>query len=207
MRKVHITKGSFPLYIFRCQQRCVSRNLCSFVCTPVSLLQTRHDYFYQSSPALQTAAPCPDPVSMITADTVVPPSQDEPTEGTMSSKALPLIFEPLEDVTSEEAAAESAVTPEPGGARCSAAPEVDLEQLDAVEADSDGPSRAPPPLVPDWTTPWQASGTEVLETVSSLGPSVLPPQAGAEPEHLPDRGQRADVAIHEPKCQHNSEHH
>ncbi|XP_057678639.1 armadillo-like helical domain-containing protein 4 isoform X4 [Corythoichthys intestinalis] len=31
------------------------------------------------------------------ADTAAPPSQDEPTEGTMSSESLPLIFEPVEE--------------------------------------------------------------------------------------------------------------
>lgn len=149
---------------------------------------------------------CPDPVSVITVDTVVPLLQDEATEGTMSSEALPLIFEPLEEVTSEEAAAESAVTPQPDGARpapTGSLSESDGKQLDAGEANSDSASHA----VPDWTTPWQASGTKVLETVSSLGPSVAPPQVGVEPEHPPDRGERPDVAIHEPKCQHNTEHH
>ncbi|XP_028253709.1 uncharacterized protein LOC114429060 [Parambassis ranga] len=41
-------------------------------------------------------------------DTVAPLSQDETTEGTMSSEALPLIFEPFEDVTPEGGAAAAA---------------------------------------------------------------------------------------------------
>ncbi|XP_031722047.1 armadillo-like helical domain-containing protein 4 [Anarrhichthys ocellatus] len=86
-------------------------------------------------------------------DTAVPPSQDEATEGTMSSEALPLIFEPLEDVTSEAAAAVTRVP---------------------------GPSQAPFLLMPDWTSPWQTSGGELLEPIGSSGPSVSQLQGGAE---------------------------
>ncbi|KAK9531770.1 hypothetical protein VZT92_011176 [Zoarces viviparus] len=85
-------------------------------------------------------------------DTAVPPSQDEATEGTMSSEALPLIFEPFEDVTSEAAA----VTRVPG------------------------PSHAPSLLMLDWTSPWQTSGGELLEPIGSSGPSVSQLQGGAE---------------------------
>lgn len=88
----------------------------------------------------------------ITVDTAVPPSQDEATEGTMSSEALPLIFEPFEDVTSEAAA----VTRVPG------------------------PSHAPSLLMLDWTSPWQTSGGELLEPIGSSGPSVSQLQGGAE---------------------------
>ncbi|XP_032398481.1 uncharacterized protein armh4 isoform X2 [Etheostoma spectabile] len=112
------------------------------------------------------------------ADTVVPPSQDEATEGTMSSEALPLIFEPFEDVTPEGAAV-AAVTLVPGSAQPPAAmatrempqSEVDLDQLVTVETDSDGPSHALPLLMPDWTLPWQTSGGELLEPISSSRPS------------------------------------
>ncbi|XP_077949742.1 uncharacterized protein armh4 isoform X3 [Gasterosteus aculeatus] len=87
-------------------------------------------------------------------DTAAPPSQDEATEGTMSSEALPLIFEPFEDVTTE------AVAPAPGSAR-----------PPAGVAAATGPSDAPSLLMPDWTSPWQTSGGELLEPQ---------PHAGAE---------------------------
>ncbi|KAI3363791.1 hypothetical protein L3Q82_001398 [Scortum barcoo] len=138
-------------------------------------------------------------------DTVVPPSQDEATEGTMSSEALPLIFEPFEDVTPEGApteaaaagaAAAAAVTLVPGSAQPPAAmvtggmpqSEVDVDQLVTVETDSYGPSHAPPLLMPDWTSPWQTSGAELLEPISSVGPSVSQRQAGTEPEDQSERG-------------------
>ncbi|XP_051263943.1 mucin-19-like isoform X1 [Dicentrarchus labrax] len=132
------------------------------------------------------------------ADTVVPLSQDEATEGTMSSEALPLIFEPFEDVTPEgaPAEAEAAVTLVPGSAQPPAAmatggmplSEVDLDQLVTVETDSDGPSHAPPLLMPDWTSPWQTSGAELPEPISSSGPSVSQRRAGIEPDDHPERG-------------------
>ncbi|XP_035534817.1 armadillo-like helical domain-containing protein 4 isoform X2 [Morone saxatilis] len=132
------------------------------------------------------------------ADTVVPLSQDEATEGTMSSEALPLIFEPFEDVTPEgaPAEAEAAVTLVPGSAQPPAAmatggmplSEVDLDQLVTVETDSDGPSHAPPLLMPDWTSPWQTSGAELPEPISSSGPSVSQRRAGTEPDDHPERG-------------------
>lgn len=147
---------------------------------------------------------------LITVDTVVPLSQDEATEGTMSSEALPLIFEPLEDVTSERAPAETAaaVTQVPGSAQPPAAAPLSEVDLDQLETDSDSPSHAPPPLMPDWTSPWQTSGTELLEPIGSSGPSVSPRQAGTEQEHHSDRGERGDVAapeqVNEPRCQHNT---
>ncbi|XP_074470938.1 uncharacterized protein armh4 [Sebastes fasciatus] len=128
-------------------------------------------------------------------DTVVPPSQDEATEGTMSSEALPLIFEPFEDVTPEGAAA--AVTLVPGSAQPPVAmatggmpqSEADLDQLVTVETDSDGPSQAPlMGLIPDWTSPWQTSGGELLEPMGSSGPSVSQRPAGAELEDQSERG-------------------
>lgn len=121
-------------------------------------------------------------------DTVVPLSQDEATEGTMSSEALPLIFEPFEDVTSEGAPVEAAVTLVSGSAQPPAAmppSEVDL--------DSNGPSSAPPLLVPDWTSTWQTSGAELLEPISSSGPSVSPRHAGTELEDHSERGKGGDV--------------
>ncbi|KAM7368117.1 hypothetical protein PAMP_014367 [Pampus punctatissimus] len=131
-------------------------------------------------------------------DTLVPLSQDEATEGTMSSEALPLIFEPFEDVTPEGATAAAAVTLVPGSAQPPAAmatrgmplSEVDLDQLVTVETDSNGPSQAPPLLMPDWTSPWQTSGAELPEPISSSGPSVSQRRPGTEPglsEDLSDK--------------------
>lgn len=122
----------------------------------------------------------------------------------MSSEALPLIFEPFEDVTPEGAPAEAAaaaaaaaaVTLVPGSAQPPAAmvtggmpqSEVDVDQLVTVETDSDGPSHAPPLLMPDWTSPWQTSGAELLEPIGSSGPSVSQRQARTEPEDQSERG-------------------
>ncbi|KAM3602947.1 uncharacterized protein V6R79_013773 [Siganus canaliculatus] len=118
-------------------------------------------------------------------DTVVPLSLDEATEGTMSSEALSLIFEPFEDVTSEAAV----ITPVPGGAQPPATmatggmsvsePGLDLDQLDTMDTVSDGPpSRAPPQLMPDWTSPWQTSGAELVEANGSSGPAVSAEREG-----------------------------
>ncbi|KAK5605986.1 hypothetical protein CRENBAI_002613 [Crenichthys baileyi] len=110
------------------------------------------------------------------ADTAVPLSQDDATEATMSSEALPLIFEPFEDVTEEGPAGAAVVvshTPvrSPGtlATRLLPTSEVDPDQLVAMNTDSEGPSREPPVLLSDWTSPWQASGFELLEPVSTLG--------------------------------------
>lgn len=135
-------------------------------------------------------------LTQITADTMVPLSQDEATEGTMSSEALPLIFEPFEDVTPERAPAAAVVTLMPGGIQLPAAmatkgmplSEVDLEQLVTVETDRSGPLHAQPLLMPDWTSPWQTSGAELLEPISSSGPSALQRTAAAESGDLSERG-------------------
>lgn len=132
----------------------------------------------------------------------------------MSSKALPLIFEPFEeDVTPADAAAVMLV---PGSDQPPAAMatggmpvlEVGLDQLVTVETDSDGPSQAPPLLMPDWTSPWQTSGAELLEPISSSGPSVSQRPAGTEPEDHSERGERGDVAapqrMNDSQCQHNA---
>lgn len=130
-------------------------------------------------------------------DTAAPLSQDEATEATMSSEALPLIFEPFEDVTPEGAAAAAAASvplvpgsTQPPGAMATrglSLSEVDLDQLVTAEADSDGPSHAPPVLMPDWTSPWQTSGAELLEPISSSPQSVSQRQVGSEPEDHSER--------------------
>lgn len=115
----------------------------------------------------------------MTVNTATPSSQDEATEGTMSSEALPLIFDPSEDVTSEAAPAQTAAVVQPlllpggtGPPAVSPPVEVDPEQLDTAEANGEGPSNAPPP---DWTRP---------ETVAPLAPVVPLPT-----ERQADRGE------------------
>ncbi|XP_072218376.1 uncharacterized protein [Leuresthes tenuis] len=126
------------------------------------------------------------------ADTAVPLSDNEATEATMSSEALPLIFEPFEDVTAEEgavAAVAVAVTQVPGSTQPPVAiatgglplSEVDLDQLVTDETDSNGPSHNLHILVPDWTSPWQTSGAELLEPISAAGPSVSQRQVETQP--------------------------
>ncbi|KAM4713107.1 uncharacterized protein armh4 [Anableps anableps] len=128
------------------------------------------------------------------ADTVVPLSQDEATEATMSSEALPLIFEPFEDVTEEGPARAAAVTvvsqapvrsPGAMATRLPPTSKVDPDQLVAMNTDSNGPSREPPALLSDWTSPWQASGSELLEPVSTSGTSSSQQQVQTEHEEHP----------------------
>ncbi|KAM4529056.1 uncharacterized protein armh4 isoform 1-T4 [Fundulus diaphanus] len=129
------------------------------------------------------------------ADTAVPLSQDDATEATMSSEALPLIFEPFEDVTEEGPAGAAAVavsqapvrSPGAMATRLQPTSEVDPDQLVAMNTDSDGPSREPPVLLSDWTSPWQASGSELLEPTSTLGASASPQQIQTEQEDRPGK--------------------
>ncbi|KAM4522220.1 uncharacterized protein armh4 isoform 2-T3 [Odontesthes bonariensis] len=132
------------------------------------------------------------------ADTAAPLSEDEATEATMSSEALPLIFEPFEDVTAEEGAAAAVamvVTQVPGSTQPPVAiatgglplSEVDLDQLVTDETDSNGPSHNPPILLPDWTSPWQTSGAELLEPISAAGPSVSQRQVETQPKDRPEK--------------------
>lgn len=84
----------------------------------------------------------------------------------MSSEALPLIFEPFEDVTRVPGGAQPPAAMATGGAPQS--------EVDLGETDGDGPSHlAPSLLMPDWTSPWQTSGGELLqEPIGSQGPSA-----------------------------------
>lgn len=135
------------------------------------------------------------------AETALPMSQDEATEATMSSEALPLIFEPFEDVTPERAAAAAAaVTRVSGSSQPRGLPrsEAGLDQLVTIESDRDGPSHALPVLIPDWTSPWQTSGSELLEPFGSLGPSVSQRQVGTEPEDHSE-----NVSVKTPKLEDN----
>nr|XP_020459398.1 uncharacterized protein C14orf37 homolog isoform X2 [Monopterus albus] len=134
-------------------------------------------------------------------DTEVPLSQEEATEGTMSSEALPLIFE---DAASEGAAAAAVVTLMTGSAQTPAAmvtrgmplSEVDLHQPVTLETDSDSLSHAPTLLVPDWTSPWQ---TELSEPISSSSLSVSQRRAGTELEEHPEGAE--GVAVRTPNLE------
>ncbi|KAM6954412.1 uncharacterized protein armh4 [Aplochiton taeniatus] len=117
-----------------------------------------------------------EPLQQSGVDTVAPLSQDEATEGTMSSEDLPLIFDPFDDVTPDRS--EAAVTFAPGSLRPPAAmatrgmgmseAEPGLASV-AVETEGDGQSPAPSL---DWTLPWQTSGAELSEPISTSGPSA-----------------------------------
>ncbi|KAK7907246.1 hypothetical protein WMY93_015858 [Mugilogobius chulae] len=90
------------------------------------------------------------------ADTMGPLSQDDATESTMSSESLPLIFEPQEDASPEEALS-------------------DRTRSSSVTMETD--SVAPPLLLADWTSPGQTSDTEFREPIRS---SDSPVEAGSE---------------------------
>ncbi|CAL8313207.1 unnamed protein product [Lota lota] len=126
-------------------------------------------------------------VSDSEVDTEVPLSQDQSTEGTMSSEVLPLIFDPFDDVTPQGAStagpAAAGATAAPGGPQPPITAmltggtflsEAAFDRLVTVETDGDGPSHPPPMLLPEWMSPWQTSGTELLEPSTSPGPAVPP---------------------------------
>lgn len=102
----------------------------------------------------------------------------------MSSKSLPLIFDPSEDMTPEGAAAAAGFTPVPLPLS-----EVDMEQLVTGETDGDGPSHAPSLLIPEWMSPWQTSGAELQEPIGTVVPSVSQQHAGTEPDEPTERGE------------------
>lgn len=90
---------------------------------------------------------------------ILPLSQEVGTEATMSSEDLPLIFEPLDDVTPPSGSSLTtelsvAMAPATGMLR-----EAELEQTVSVDTE-----HAPPDaslLGPsDWPSPWQMSGSE-----------------------------------------------
>lgn len=120
----------------------------------------------------------------------------------MSSEALPLIFEPFDDVTPEGAGAAAAATLVPGSSEPLAAmatrsmllSEANLDQLVTVDTDSDGPSHAPSLLLPDWTSPWQTSGAELPEPINPSGPSIAPPPADTGTELTEDPAERGKTS-------------
>lgn len=101
----------------------------------------------------------------------------------MSSEALPLIFDPSEDVTLEAAPGQTAAVAQSllpdgtGPPPASRSVEVDPQQLDAAEADGEAPSTA---LPPDWTSP------ETVEPSAPVNP--LPTEWQA------DRGEASHTA-------------
>lgn len=115
----------------------------------------------------------------------------------MSSEALPLIFEPFEDVAEEQAAGAAAAVSQapvrsPGAMETRLLPTSDADPalLIATNADTDGPSREPPVLLSDWTSPWQASGAELLEPVSTSGSTASQQQIQSEQEDHPRKGEQ-----------------
>ncbi|CAL8393874.1 unnamed protein product [Gadus morhua 'NCC'] len=110
------------------------------------------------------------------ADTEVPLTQDQSTEGTMSSEDLPLIFDPFDDVTPQGRLSTAGGPAAPGGPQPSASAtatggtflsEAAFDRPVTVETDADGPSHPPPMLPREWMSPWQTSGTELLEPSAS----------------------------------------
>uniref|UniRef100_W5LMN8 Armadillo-like helical domain-containing protein 4 n=1 Tax=Astyanax mexicanus TaxID=7994 RepID=W5LMN8_ASTMX len=110
---------------------------------------------------------------------ISPLSQEVGTEATMSSEDLPLIFEPLDDVTPPSGSAQAselsvAMAPATGMLR-----EAELEQ--AVSVDTE---RVPPDasiLGPsDWPSPWQMSGSENSDAVAPYQMPVSRPFSGAD---------------------------
>nr|XP_046154768.1 armadillo-like helical domain-containing protein 4 [Oncorhynchus gorbuscha]XP_046154769.1 armadillo-like helical domain-containing protein 4 [Oncorhynchus gorbuscha]XP_046154770.1 armadillo-like helical domain-containing protein 4 [Oncorhynchus gorbuscha]XP_046154771.1 armadillo-like helical domain-containing protein 4 [Oncorhynchus gorbuscha] len=137
-------------------------------------------------PALTGSSRQDDPDSLWTeplqqngaVDASAPPLQDASTEGTMSSEDLPLIFEPFDDVTPEGAGVATAVLAA-GNSQLSVSmsttgmllSEVEFDQVDTGDT---GPSRVPPLVLPDWTSPWQTSGAEISEPICPSGPPIDP---------------------------------
>ncbi|XP_062267151.1 armadillo-like helical domain-containing protein 4 isoform X2 [Platichthys flesus] len=60
----------------------------------------------------------------------------------------------------------------------------------------DGPSHAPPLLMPDWTSAWQTSGAELQEPIGSSVPSVSQQRAASRPEDGSER-----VAVRTPNLE------
>ncbi|CDQ72743.1 unnamed protein product [Oncorhynchus mykiss] len=102
----------------------------------------------------------------------------------MSSEDLPLIFEPFDDVTPEGAGVATAVLA-PGNSQLSVSMSTTGTLLSEVEFDQvgtgdTGPSRVPPLVLPDWTSPWQTSGAEISEPICPSGPPIDPPPSETE---------------------------
>ncbi|KAL7871731.1 hypothetical protein SRHO_G00067140 [Serrasalmus rhombeus] len=125
---------------------------------------------------------------------ISPLSQEVGTEATMSSEDLPLIFEPLDDVTppsgsalaSEMSVAMAPTTGMLGEAELEQTVSMDTEHV-PPDASLLGPS--------DWPSPWQMSGSENSDAVS---PSQMPvnrpfSEADLELSERTERLQNIDV--------------
>ncbi|KAI4885407.1 hypothetical protein NFI96_002821 [Prochilodus magdalenae] len=101
---------------------------------------------------------------------ISPLSQEVGTEATMSSEDLPLIFEPLDDVTPPSGsvlASELSVAMAPATGMLG---EAELEQTVSVDTEHVPPDASL--LGPsDWPSPWQMSGSETSDAVA---PSQIP---------------------------------
>ncbi|XP_019911863.2 armadillo-like helical domain-containing protein 4 isoform X2 [Esox lucius] len=155
-------------------------------------------------PALTGSSRQDDPDSLWTeplqqngaADASPSSLQEAATESTMSSEDLPLIFDPFDDLTPEGAEIATA-TLSPGNSQPSVAiattgmllSEAELDQVVTADANNSGPSRVPPPVLPDWTSPWQTSGADISEPISPSGPPMDSPSSETEQlVHQIDKG-------------------
>ncbi|MCI4389476.1 hypothetical protein PGIGA_G00098580 [Pangasianodon gigas] len=122
---------------------------------------------------------------------VLPLLQEVGTEATMSSEDLPLIFEPL-DVTpssSSALASELSVAMVPATGMLG---ETELEQTLSVDTDHNPHQSFPGPS--DWPSPWQMSGAENSDTVSSSQMPISGPfsEADVERDERTERLQNTD---------------
>uniref|UniRef100_A0A4W5R7L9 Armadillo-like helical domain-containing protein 4 n=1 Tax=Hucho hucho TaxID=62062 RepID=A0A4W5R7L9_9TELE len=143
-------------------------------------------------PALTGSSRQDDPDSLWTeplqqngaVDASAPPLQDASTEGTMSSEDLPLIFEPFDDVTPEgTGVAKAALAPgnsQPSVSMATTGILLSEVEFDQVDTGDTGPSRVPPLVLPDWTSPWQTSGAEISEPICPSRPPIDPPPSETE---------------------------
>ncbi|XP_058235448.1 armadillo-like helical domain-containing protein 4 isoform X2 [Hemibagrus wyckioides] len=111
---------------------------------------------------------------------VLPLLQEVGTEATMSSEDLPLIFEPFDDVTpssSSALASELSVAMVPATGMLG---ETELEQTLSMDTDHSPHQSFPGPS--DWPSPWQMSGAENSDTVSSSQMPISGPFSEADVE-------------------------
>ncbi|KAJ8009475.1 hypothetical protein DPEC_G00089260 [Dallia pectoralis] len=148
-------------------------------------------------PALTSSSRQDDPDSLCTE----PLQQNGATEGTMSSEDFPLIFEPFDDVTPEWVEMATA-TLSPGQSQPSVAiatrvmSEAEFDQVVTVDTNNAGSSRVPPPVLTDWTSPWQTSGADISEPISPSGPPLDPsPSETEQLVHQTDKGYKQNPEI------------
>ncbi|KAK2864087.1 hypothetical protein Q7C36_003241 [Tachysurus vachellii] len=126
---------------------------------------------------------------------VLPLLQEVGTEATMSSEDLPLIFEPLDDVTPSSS---SALASELSVAMVPATGMVgETEQEQTLTMDTDHSPHQSFPGPSDWPSPWQMSGAENSDTVSSSHMPISGPfsEADVERSERTERLQNPDVLL------------